>query len=250
MRAGIVYKSGEVLSEVLSFLKSKGVECFAFEKPTDELEDFDFIVSIGGDGTVLRILQEVKKCPPIFGINLGRIGLLTHSSPSDFKEKLEIAMRNFEVEEFMRLNCRIGDDELLALNEIAVFNVEVAKLVTIGIEVDGVEIDRIRCDGLIVATQIGSTGYAFSSGGPVVDPYLESIIVTPVAPFRFGWKPWVFKSNRVIRVDVDKEVYVIADGQKRIKTSGRITIAKSRYPAVFFKKNRIEELAKKVKRIE
>ncbi len=250
MKVAVVYKSKDILRNVVEYLKNKGIDFKTFEKPCNELEDFDFIISIGGDGTILRILQEVKKCPPIFGINIGRIGLLTHSNPNNFKERLDFAVKNFEVEEFMRLSCKIKNSELLALNEIAIFNTEVAKLITVDVEVDGIKIDKIRCDGLIVSTQIGSTGYAFSSGGPIIDPYLESILITPVAPFRFGWKPWVFRSDRVVGVNADKDVYVIADGQKKLKTNEKIIIRKSKYPALFFKKNRIDELSKKVKLIE
>jgi len=250
MKAAIVYKDSKLINDVLDFLSEIGVNVRVFDKPAPDLEDFDFIVSIGGDGTILSILQAVKKCPPIFGINTGRVGLLTHSAPSNFREKLKSAVNNFETEKFMRLCCE-ANSEILALNEIVMLTAKVAKLITINVWVDGIKVDRIRCDGMIVSTQIGSTGYAFSSGGPIIDPYLESIQVIPLAPFRFGWKPWIVRSDRVIELESEGEALIIADGQQKLKFEGKIIIRKSDYPAVFFKKeNRFEELSAKIKKIE
>jgi NAD+ kinase len=250
MRAAVVYKDGELLQKVLKVLEELGVEVEVFEEPKNELEDFDFIVSIGGDGTILSLLQKLRKCPPIFGINTGRIGLLTHSEPTNFPEELKFSVERFEVETFTRLSCIYGGEEILALNEIAVMSSSPAKLTTISVSVDGIELDRLRCDGMIVATQIGSTGYAFSAGGPVVDPYLDSFIVIPIAPFRFGWKPWILRSDRILEIQAENAL-LIADGQIEKNISGKVTIRKSNHPAVFFRKRgRFSELARKVKRIE
>jgi NAD+ kinase len=251
MKAAVVYRDEKILNEVREFLTERNIESAYYSKPERELEDFDFIISIGGDGTILRILQKLRKCPPIFGINTGRVGLLTHSTPSNFREKLNNALEKFEIEKFMRLSCLTDGGEFLALNEIAVFNREVAKLVSISVKVDGVPLENLRCDGILVSTQIGSTGYALSAGGPLVDPYLESIIVIPVAPFKIGWRPWIFNSSRSVVLEIEGESVVIADGQKNLEIDGKITIKKSDYPAIFFKKeNRIKEISEKIKTIE
>ncbi len=246
MRAAIVYKRRDVAEDVEDFLKSIDVECRLYESPSDELEDYDFIVSVGGDGTILRILQHLRRSPPIFGINTGRVGLLTHATPVNFRKILADALRNFEVEEFPRLSCRVGEEELLALNEIALFATEVARMIEAEIKIDGKTFDILRCDGIIVATQIGSTGYALSTGGPVVEPRVEAMIVTAVAPFRIGWRPIVLSMER--RVEVLAEGVAIADGQKRVRVE-RIEVVKSKYPAVFFKKERLSELLDKIKGI-
>ncbi len=249
MKAAIVYKNPDIVDRVAEVLKKMNVDADIFSKSSEELEDYDFIVSIGGDGTILGILQKVKKCPPIFGINTGRIGLLTHSDPSNFEERLRKAVRNFEIEEFQRMECKVGKEKLLALNEIVFVSESVAKLITVTVKIDGIVAENVRCDGMIVATQIGSTGYAFSAGGPVVEPYLDSFIVVPLAPFRYGWKPLVVRSDRVIEIKSSRGI-VIADGHSRVSTD-RAIIKRAKYPAVFFKKEgRLEILFNKIKKIE
>ncbi len=249
MRAAIVYKNPDIVERVKEVLKEMDIVADAFSKSSEELEDYDFIVSIGGDGTILGILQKVKKCPPIFGINTGRIGLLTHSDPSNFEEKLKRAVRNFEIEEFQRMECKAGEEELLALNEIVFMSENVAKLITVTVKIDGIVAENVRCDGMIVATQIGSTGYAFSAGGPVIEPYLDSFIIVPLAPFRYGWKPIVVRSDRTVEIESSRGI-VIADGHSRVSAE-KAVIRRAKYPAVFFKKEgRLEILFNKIKRIE
>uniref|UniRef100_A0A7C3RL82 NAD kinase n=1 Tax=Archaeoglobus fulgidus TaxID=2234 RepID=A0A7C3RL82_ARCFL len=246
MRAAVVYKTDGILSRVERVLEDLNIPFDLFSKPSEELENYDFIVSIGGDGTILRILQKIKNCPPIFGINTGKVGLLTHSTPENFDEVLVRAVKSFEVEMFPRIACR----NMLALNEFAILSKQPGKMMDVRIKLDGSEIDRLRCDGIIVATQIGSTGYAFSAGGPVVDPYLECMLIVPIAPFRFGWKPFVVDMSRKIGVSVENAV-LIADGQESVEITGDVEIYRSEHPAVFFKKEfRVSELFRRVKFIE
>ncbi len=106
MRAAVVYKTDNLLERVTGLLKSMGIECETYTTPSAELEKFDFIISVGGDGTILRILQKIKHCPPIFGINTGRVGLLTHSGPENFETELKNCVERFEIEEFPRIRCR------------------------------------------------------------------------------------------------------------------------------------------------
>lgn len=250
MRAAVVYKTDRILERVIKVLREMDVQVTSTNEPTSELERYDFVVSIGGDGTILRVLQKIKYCPPIFGINTGRIGLLAHSTPENFEFKLKKAVRDFEIETFPRLMCSVKSEELLALNEFAILSRQPGKMMDVKIYLDGVEVDRLRCDGVIVATQIGSTGYAFSAGGPVVDPYLDSITIVPIAPFRFGWKPFVVSMDRKIEIGVE-EAILIADGQNNVDVTGSVEICKSKHPAVFFKKElRISELFRKVKSIK
>jgi NAD+ kinase len=260
MKAAIVYKqtSQDVAKEAKEFLEEKGVLVEIFHQPSRELENYDFIVSVGGDGTILSILQTIHRCPPIFGINTGKIGLLTHSKPENFKEGLaRVVEGKVGVEEFMRIEAYINDEsKLLAMNEIAILSAIPARLVGMSVSVDGVEIESLRGDGMLFSTPIGSTAYALSSGGPVIDPYLFSILIVPVAPFKLGWKPWVVNANRTteVRLHPKKRALAIADGQKVIEVSpdDRIRIIKSKYPAVFFKSPvmRLKKIAERLKTID
>ncbi len=249
MMCAVVYKTPQLNERVERFLSEIGVVVKFFSKPSKELEDFDFIVTIGGDGTILSVLQEIRECPPIFGINTGKVGILTHSKPEDFEVTLKEAIEKFEVEEFTRIKCECDKGEFLALNEVAFLSKDRAKLMRVTVKVDGEEIDSLRCDGIIASTQIGSTAYAFSLGGPVIDPYLESILIVPIAPFRFGWKPIVIRSDRVVEFESENAIAVI-DGKKFLETD-KVVIGKSNFPAVFFmKKKRFINMFNTIRRIE
>jgi len=249
MKGVIFHKpnSKDLALEVESFLRSNGFDVEISER---NLESYDFIVVVGGDGTVLRVLQSLHVCPPIFAINTGRIGLLTHCEPENYKEKLLKSLRSFDVEEFMRLKCEL-DGEILALNEIAIICSIPAKLVEMKVYVDDVLIDVLRCDGMLISTPIGSTAYALSIGGPIVDPHLNSILIVPVAPFKLGWKPWIVSESRTVRIEFDRSVFVVADGQNPLKLNpGELTVRRSEYPARFFKlENRIEKIVNRLKEI-
>lgn len=248
MKCAIVYKTDRLVKKVKECLSRLNVEATAYDQPTRELEKYDFIVSIGGDGTILRILQKIRHCPPIFGINTGRIGLLTHTDPEKFESTLENAVKKFDTESFPRIRCSAAED-MLALNEIAVLSKQPAKLIDVEVKIDGVEVEKIRCDGFVISTQIGSTGYAFSAGGPVVEPYLDCLILIPIAPFRFGWKPYVVRIDRKIEICAENAI-IVADGQRISELNGTVTVELADFPAVFFKKeNRLEKLFSKIKGI-
>ena len=247
MRAGIVHKpdSLSIAKEVCNFLIENGIDAVILED-WNEAYSYDFLVSVGGDGTILRLLQFLRDvCPPIFGINTGKVGLLTHCEYKDYKEHLSEAINTFEIEKFMRLECSL---DLLALNEIAVLTAKPAKMINVKIKVDDVEIEDIRCDGMLFSTPLGSTAYALSTGGPIIDPSIECILIVPVAPFKLGWKPWVISANKKIEVEVTGKAFVVADGHDVVEIeSSTITIKKSKKYATFFKiKNRIKNIIKKL----
>ncbi len=254
MKAGIVYKpdSLSVAEEVFKFLKEQGIDAEILED-WNKAEDCDFIVSVGGDGTILRLLQFVEdRCPPIFGVNTGKVGLLTHCDYSEFRECLSEALKSFEVERFMRIECTIDGSSLLSLNEIAILTAKPARMITVGIVMDDVEIENIRCDGMLFSTPIGSTAYALSTGGPIIDPYIECILIVPVAPFKLGWKPWVIGADKEIEVKLDSKAFVVADGHRVVEadSDSSIIIRRSNKHAVFFKvKNRIDRIVKKLNSI-
>ncbi|HID42890.1 MAG TPA: NAD(+)/NADH kinase [Archaeoglobaceae archaeon] len=258
MKAAVVYKKGseDISEEVVAFLVDNSVSVTKFSTSSKKLENFDFIVSIGGDGTILGILQKVEKCPPIFGINTGRVGILNHSEPENFREGLSEVLRGkVETEEFTRIEGRIRRVKLTAMNEIAVLSAIPAKLVGVSVRIDGVEVENLRGDGMLFSTSIGSTAYALSSGGPVIDPQIQSILIVPVAPFKIGWRPWVTGIDRKIEVSVHTgEALIVADGQKTVDfpSDRTLVIRKFKHPAVFFKSpsGRIEKIVERIKTID
>jgi len=253
MKACIVHKPDSISTarEVLKFLAELGVSAEILED-WRLAKDFDFIVSVGGDGTILRLLQFIDtNTPPIFGINTGKVGLLTHCD-TDFREHLLKAIEDFETEEFMRIECTVDGERLLALNEIAVLTAKPARMINVQVFVDGTKVEDIRCDGMLFSTPIGSTAYALSTGGPIIDPSIDSMLIVPVAPFKLGWKPWVVHADRVIEARVDSEAFVVADGHKVVSADkeSKIILKKSKASAVFFKvENRIGKIVEKLRLI-
>ena len=253
MKADIFCKPGseEIAKDVASFLEEMGVTA---EIKAEIPDSCDFIVTVGGDGTILRVLQKLKECPPIFGINTGKVGLLTHANPDNYKERLASAIERMEVEEFMRVDCIYKEETMTALNEVALLTSMPARLVEFTVFVNGAEIENLRSDGMLIATSVGSTAYALSTGGPVVDPRMECLLIVPVAPFKLGWKPWVVSSSREVEVEVRvRDCLAIADGHEtlKIKAGERLLFKKSDYPARFFKmSNRISRIVEMLRSIK
>ncbi|MBQ3684193.1 MAG: NAD(+)/NADH kinase, partial [Methanomicrobium sp.] len=133
----------------------------------------DIAVVIGGDGTVLHTVRQLRKQIPIVGINRGHVGFLTELDPDEAKSYIEkIEEGRYFIEERMRLHVLVdGEYAGDALNEAVIATSRPAKILHFIINIDGVPAERFRADGIIVSTPTGSTGYAMSAGGPIVDPW-------------------------------------------------------------------------------
>lgn len=204
----------------------------------------DFIVSIGGDGTILRTIHRMKDPMPILGINMGTLGFLVDVEPQDAVLTIEQILSGFEVDERARLKIALDRKDLPpATNEVALITASPAKMLDFEITVNGSILERLRADGMIFATSTGSTAYAMSAGGPIVDPHVEAIVLVPVAPFKLSARPWVIRGDSVIGVELKlpgKEALVVVDGQTMatISSDEVLTMSKAEYPARFVKTRR------------
>ena len=201
----------------------------------------DFIVSVGGDGTILRTIHKMADPLPILGINMGTLGFLVDVEPKDAIETLKRLLSGFVVDERSRLKLLInGVCMPRATNEIAFLTASPAKMIEFEIIVDGALMEDFRADGVIVATSTGSTAYAMSAGGPIVDPRVDAIVLVPMAPFKLSSRPWVIPGDSVIEVRLKlpgKEALVVVDGQtsNTISSGDRVIISKAKKPARFVK---------------
>ena len=144
----------------------------------------DAAVVIGGDGTILRTVQQLTKQIPIIGINHGEVGFLADLEPEEAWEFIRTLVSGFEVEKRMRLSLFMNDQPLgEALNEALIVTTRPAKMLRFSIIIDGRISEQFRSDGLLVSTPTGSTAYAMSAGGPIVDPRIEGFLVVPLAPY-------------------------------------------------------------------
>lgn len=184
--------------------------------PLEEMQ-VNCIISIGGDGTILRIAR-FNPNTPILSINKGRKGFMTEIEADQVKTALEDFFKGtFRIEEHKRISASIdGTIRGTAINEILITSIDLLKPIDFRIFVDSELITGSLADGIIIATPIGSTGHNLSSGGCVIDPDLESIIITLINPISLGTRPIVLNSSREIHVVCSTRINpikLVFDGQ-------------------------------------
>lgn len=227
----------EVCKQATSILKEANADVLFSENDAEQLElkgyegishqqaieQADAIVTIGGDGTMLRIAQEVQPYrKPLLGINLGRLGFLSTCELSEMQYKLNrLAKGDFVQVERMMLQAVVQDSgkepkKFLALNDIVIF--KGLRTQTIGLEVlcDGVRVSSYQGDGVVIATPTGSTAYSLSAGGPILDAEIQGILMTPICAHSLQSPPMVFSAQRQLQIGIQTEseepVYLSADG--------------------------------------
>jgi len=182
----------------------------------------DLIVVLGGDGTLLSIAQlAAQSGVPVLGVNLGRLGFLTEVPTDEIYVTLDSFIEGKkEVISLRRLlEARCREKTYYCLNDVVINKGAVARMIQIGIWIDDKEIAALKADGLIVATPTGSTGYALSAHGPIVQPYVPSLVLAPICPHTLSFRPMVISLDSRIRIQLltaGEEVYLTLDGQRGI----------------------------------
>jgi NAD+ kinase len=176
----------------------------------------DIVITIGGDGTILYTLQEIDK--PLFAINTGGMGFLAEVESKYAIPALSKIMKGeYTVEERSKLKVIVDGKRLPdAANEVTVQTAQIAKMLHLQLYVEEDLIETMGADGVIIATPTGSTSYALSVGGPLVDPQVQAMIIAPLAPFKLSARPWVVPLDKTIRVKLQpksKESKIVIDGQ-------------------------------------
>lgn len=196
----------------------------------------EVLVAIGGDGTFLSALHQ--SALPILPLNAGTVGFLAEvdaREPAALSRALDrLLAGSYFVEDRMRLACVAGGSQLPdATNEIVIHTAQVAKMRVFEIAVDGAPVGRVRADGIILATPTGSTSYAMSALGPVVDPGVEAILVTALAPFRATQRAVLLDPLRTVSVrttQAGKGSVVVVDGQSELPLAGGESVLAYRSP--------------------
>ncbi len=199
--------------------------------------DVDVLITIGGDGTILRSLQ--LNPAPILGVNAGVLGFLTEVPRDEIAHGMaRLLDGQFHIEERMRLKTMLGPNRLPdALNEAVIHTAHVAKIRQFEVYVDDELVVITRADGIIVATPTGSTCYAMSVGAPIVDPRVEGLVLAPMAPFKFSARPFVVPSTSCVRIEMMRKrpCVIVVDGQDEIPIDSdqEIRFTRSENPARF-----------------
>lgn len=184
----------------------------------------DLVIVVGGDGTLLNAARSLAMHDPaLLGLNLGRLGFLTDISPDQMQDKLnEILAGRYNEEERFLLNCRIiRDGEQLsendALNDVVIHKWDVARMIEVDTYINATYVNTLRSDGLIVSTPTGSTAYALSGGGPILQPCLDAMVLVPICPHTMSNRPIVISADSVVEVMIKGEDHshaqVSCDGQ-------------------------------------
>lgn len=194
----------------------------------------DMIVVLGGDGTLISVARQVgEKEVPIMGVNLGSLGFLTEITLDGLYPALESYLRgDYMVSDRMMLKVtllRDGREVCVheALNDVVINKGAPAKIITLDASVNGSFLATFKADGLIMSSPTGSTGYSLSATGPIIDPSIDCILITPICPHTLTNRPLVVAAERVISVTLDsmmENVMLTIDGQVGVKLDYRDVI--------------------------
>lgn len=217
--------------QAAEYLQSRGAQVFAEGdvasrigpdvKTYSKADNVQAIISLGGDGTLLRGAQfALRWDSALLGINLGRVGFLTHEDPSMLDEALQAVLdERYEIEERPMLSIKVGRNSWHALNDAVLHRGGNARLITINAIVDGESCGRYVADGIVVATPTGSTGYSLSAGGPVVSPKVDCMVITPICAHTLQHRPAVVHGGARVTLELmptDEQTAALeVDGQTR-----------------------------------
>ena len=248
-RIGVVARAGAVgaqavIAELAAWLAARG-HAVVLEKETAGLvpasatpslgkaelpAQVDLIVVLGGDGTLLSMARAVgDQGTPLLGVNLGGLGFLTATTLEEMLPALEAWLAGrMAVEERMTLAARVlrqGEalGEYAALNDVVITKAAMSRIIDFSVSVEGQFATAYRADGLIISTPTGSTAYSLSAGGPILDPGMDAIVLTPICSHTLTNRPIVVPATQRVEVAIltDQEVMVTMDGQVGVNLRAR-----------------------------
>lgn len=204
--------------------------------------DVDIVLVLGGDGTLIGMadaVAEADAATPILGVNFGSLGFLTEVTLPELYRALEHALNGrayIEERMMLRATTSSGDDVLnrsIALNDAVITKTARSRMIDLSVYVGSEFVTRVKADGLIIATPTGSTAYNLSAGGPIVQPDVDAMIITPIAPHTLTNRPIVIPGDSTVRVqpniEARDEIVFTLDGQSTfpIHAGDEITVSRA-----------------------
>jgi NAD+ kinase len=219
------------------------------EEPDYRLDACDFVLVLGGDGTILHATRLCAPANiPIVGVNFGRVGFLTELEPHEVTEKLPLYLEQDHsvwIDRRAMLHAELRQDgareEFLALNDVVIARGTWPRVVEIHIWVDDYFYNKTYADGIILSTATGSTAYNMAVGGPLLHPQVESCVLTPIAPHLAFDRSLILQPAATVRLQIftgSQNGVFSADGQmnREIKNEATVTVRKSQYEARFLRR--------------
>lgn len=198
----------------------------------------DPIITMGGDGTLLKVARFVGDSSPVLlGVNFGRLGFLTEVAPEELLTNLELVLSGkAHIEERPMLMCKVfrSGQELYrgqAVNDGVIHKAALDRLPDLDLTVDGESLMRLRADGLIVATPTGSTAYSLAAGGSIVHPAISAMLVTPISPHSLTSRPLILSQSSILEVIIpnyEGKIFLSVDGQDGVKLNKQDRVEFSR----------------------
>ena len=251
---GKFFKSepSDYITKLISLLKKRKVSVFLEKEYYIQLKEllteninsfteldksYDLLISIGGDGTILKAITFVKHLSiPIVGINSGRLGFLAKIKIDKIEEAIdEIISGNYSISERSLIEVITSEknNELsklnFALNEIAVSRKNTTSMISIETKLDDNYLNSYWADGLIIATPTGSTGYSLSCGGPIIMPEAENLVITPIAPHNLNARPLIIADNTEIALKIngrENEFLISLDSRITTLSNNNVVVIK------------------------
>lgn len=223
MKIAIVYKTRDpetlsIIDRIKKFLKPSVLEEYSIGGLKKGLREFDLVISIGGDGTLLRTSKAVEDGSLILPVNTGKKGYLIEANPDNLESFLEEYVRgNFLVEKCFKLKVEYDGRVLSAVNEVVIRNITGLKQVELLVELNEGRF-VVEGDGFLVSTPLGSSAYSLNAGGPFVISSVEVLVCTPLCARR-PLRPLIVNKNEIIKVKYlsGEETYLIVDGEEMFK---------------------------------
>ncbi|MDY6906968.1 MAG: NAD(+)/NADH kinase [Chloroflexota bacterium] len=251
-RIGILYHpkieaAAAFAQEMAQYIPSLGASCWLCsawdeEEARARAQDADLILSIGGDGTILRAARAVIPAPvAIVGINLGRLGFMTELTSGEAREKLPALLAGEGwIDERAMVQARLASEETFyALNDIVVGRGAIARVVYLRVTIDGAPLTTYKADGVIVATATGSTGYCLAAGGPIIYPQGREMVLKPISPHPTFDNALVLPETAVVGLEVgtDHQAVLSVDGQVdlALESGQGVWVCQSPYVARFLR---------------
>jgi NAD+ kinase len=222
----------KILEELLQYFRKRGIECLLEEVAAKKLrrkegltreelpQRVDLVVVLGGDGTLLSIAHlAAQQNVPVLGVNLGKLGFLTEVPLAEMYLALDSFFEGDEriVSPRRLIEASYKGETYYCLNDVVINKGALARMIQCNIWIEEREIAALRADGLIISTPTGSTAYSLAAGGPIIQPYIPAIIITPICPHTLSFRPMVISSKLTIKVQLltaGEEVYLTLDGQR------------------------------------
>lgn len=234
-------------AHIREFLENKGITVAAEDEKALQIgavplssvdpEKIQFLIVMGGDGTILRISHQYAHLnAPILGINLGHLGFMADVPAADILPSLsDILKGNYTIDHRLAIEGTVQNKKMRAVNDIVIHRASNYSLVELSIHVDGVYVNTFLSDGIVIATPNGSTAYSLAAGGPILSPLLDAVVITPICPHTISNRPIVLTAENQIEIKYLSPydpVEVRSDGLEAhfLSTGDTLRVTKSAQP--------------------